>query len=146
MFNVDNWWFWGSLVLIVIAISAIERRNGKELPSPKKEFHALRYSLILFCIVAVFFFLGSPFFYYYSYIPPEFKTLDDAYAIVKDQNAALSKLNDQLDQIKVSFGLLLLIFGTWVLPSIYGFAKAIALQNEPVHKDLISIFDENQNS
>lgn len=144
MFNLaDSWHLW-LLVFVIAIVAIIGRYKAKDLKTPEKELCNLRLSIILFGIVAFFALMTQPIFYHHSYIPADFKTLEDAREVIKDLDSDLKEVNENLEDASRGLSLILLALFVGVLPSILNFARAIVPVNpEDNDKDMISIFDRD---
>jgi hypothetical protein len=145
MFGFANAWQW-ILFIIVFAIACIiGGYRARGLDSPKKELSLLGSAINLFGVVALFVYVTQPFFFHYSYIPDELKTLQDARRTVTDLDSHLVTLNENLQNLKEGMNLLLGAFCFVVLPAIFSFARALVpahLDGDP--EEMISIFDTNK--
>jgi glucan phosphoethanolaminetransferase (alkaline phosphatase superfamily) len=138
MLDIFNWVTLG--VLFLILLLALWARFGRNEPrSPHKELRSLRYSLIIFAVVAAYVYLSAPHFHYYSDVP-EIQSLEEARNVLTEQDASLKELNENINRFERNIMFLLFIFCSCVLPPIYNFAKALV----PIDKNISSIFNYDE--
>ncbi|MGH9820868.1 MAG: hypothetical protein ACRD43_11920 [Pyrinomonadaceae bacterium] len=145
MFGLSTNWSWLILLLVLGVGLGISKHIQTGLESPHKERVGSRHVAIMFTIVVTFFFVSSPMFFYYVPDRGEIKTLDQAISRIEGQDEKLSKLYEDLNDIKRSSSYFVVILMI-LIGLMRTYTSKLSDEDLRVEDDekMISIFDEDK--